>query len=162
MQISRSVTYALQTLLQLADLHEGEFINRWTLAANGRMPERFLLKILHNLVKGGILRSTRGGGGGFALARHPEVITLLDVIEAVDGPLPVGLPTGNTLAELPRDWLGTNLEQLAEGTRAGLAGITLKRLLAAGPRPAAETASPVPIPKSISLAMQSEDCCRSH
>ena len=162
MQLSRSVTYALQALLQLAESGEGVLINRWTLAANGQMPERFLLEILHDLVKGGILRSTRGGGGGFALARRPEDITLLDVIEAVDGPLPVGLPAGNTLAELPRDWLGTNLEQVAESTRAGLAGITLKRLLAAGPRPAAETASPVPMPKSISMAMEGEHCCRSH
>ena len=51
------------------------------------------------------------------LARRPEDITLLDVIEAVNGPLPVGLPADNTLAELPRDWLGTSLEQVAEGTR---------------------------------------------
>ena len=134
MQLSQSVTYALQALLQLAESGEGVLITRGKLAANGQMPERFLLEILHDLVKRGILRSTRGGGGGFALARRPENITLLDVIEAVDGPLPAGLPAGNTMPEPLRNWLRANLEQVAENTRAGLAGITLKRLLAAGPQ----------------------------
>ncbi len=142
MQLSQSVTYALQALLQLAESGEGVLITRGKLAANGQMPERFLLEILHDLVKGGILRSTRGGGGGFALARRPPDITLLDVIEAVDGPLAAGLPAGNTMSELCRDWLRANLDQVAENTRAGLAGITLKRLLAAG---AMQTTAALPV-----------------
>ncbi|MGO9115547.1 MAG: RrF2 family transcriptional regulator [Thermoguttaceae bacterium] len=138
MQLSQSATYALQALLQLAESGEGVLITRGKLAANGKMPERFLLEILHDLVKRGMLRSTRGGGGGFALARRPEDITLLDMIEAVDGPLPAGLPNGNTMPEPLRNWLQANLEQVTESTRTGLAGITLKQLLAAGARPAAE------------------------
>jgi Rrf2 family protein len=134
MQLSQSVTYALQALLQLAESGDGVLITRGKLAATGRMPERFLLEILHDLVKRGILRSTRGGGGGFALARHPEEISLLDVVEAVDGPFPVGLPAGNTLSEPLRNWLRMNLEQVTEGMRARLAGMTLKNLVAAGAR----------------------------
>ena len=117
MQLSQSVTYALQALLQLAESGDGVLITRGKLAATGQMPERFLLEILHDLVKRGILRSTRGGGGGFALARHPEEISLLDVVEAVDGPFPVGLPAGNTLSEPLRNWLRMNLEQVTEGMR---------------------------------------------
>ncbi len=131
MQLSQSVIYALQALLQLAESGEGVLITRGKLAATGQMPERFLLEILHDLVKRGILRSTRGGGGGFALARRPDQITLLDVIEAVDGPLPAGLPAGNTMSEPLRNWLRANLDQFAENTRAGLAGVTLQRLVAA-------------------------------
>jgi Rrf2 family protein len=134
MQLSQGVTYALQALLQLAESGDGVLITRGKLAATGRMPERFLLEILHDLVKRGILRSTRGGGGGFALARHPEEISLLDVVEAVDGPFPVGLPAGNTLSEPLRNWLRMNLEQVTEGMRARLAGMTLKNLVAAGAR----------------------------
>ncbi len=134
MQLSQSVTYALQALLQLAESGDGVLITRGKLAATGQMPERFLLEILHDLVKRGILRSTRGGGGGFALARHPEEISLLDVVEAVDGPFPVGLPAGNTLSEPLRNWLRMNLEQVTEGMRARLAGMTLKNLVAAGAR----------------------------
>ena len=146
MQLSQSVTYALQALLQLAESGEGVLITRGKLAANGRMPERFLLEILHDLVKRGILRSTRGGGGGFTLARRAEEITLLDVIEAVDGPMPVGLPASTTMADSLRNWLRANLEQITESTRVRLAGITLKRLLAAGPKHTAENPIHVPLP----------------
>ena len=114
MQLSQSVTYALQALLQLGEAGEGVLITRGKLAANGQMPERFLLEILHDLVKRKILRSTRGGGGGFALARRPDEITLMEVIEAIDGPLPVGLPAGNAFAEPLRKWLRGNLEQVVE------------------------------------------------
>jgi Rrf2 family protein len=150
MQLSQSVTYALQSLLQLADSGKGVLITRGKLAAQGRMPERFLLEVLHDLVKRGILRSTRGGGGGFALARRPEDITLLDVIEAVDGPFPVGLPAGNSLPEPLGDWLRMNLQQVTDGIRAGLAGITLQHLMAAGPRRTAQS------PASITAAIESE------
>jgi Rrf2 family protein len=51
------------------------------------MPERFLLQILRVLVTHGILKSTRGVEGGYSLSRSPEAISLLEVIEAIDGPL---------------------------------------------------------------------------
>ena len=145
MQLSQSVTYALQALLQLAESGEGVLITRGKLAANGQMPERFLLEILHDLVKRGILRSTRGGGGGFALARRPDQITLLEIIEAVDGPLPVGIPVGNTLTEPLRHWLRARLEEVVGSTRDHLGGITLKRLSAAAGKSTIESARSVPL-----------------
>jgi Rrf2 family protein len=48
-----------------------------------------LAKVLQRLAKMGLIESTRGRGGGFTLARVPEEITLLDVYEAVEGPLDV-------------------------------------------------------------------------
>ncbi len=48
-----------------------------------------LAKVLQRLAKMGLIASTRGRGGGFTLARAPEEITLLDVYEAVEGPLGV-------------------------------------------------------------------------
>ena len=137
MQLSLSVTYALQALLQLAESNEGEFITRGKLAAHGKMPERFLLEILHDLVKSGILHSTRGGGGGFALVRRHDEITLLEVFEAVDGPISAGLPTGCTMPEPTRSWLQGNLEQLTETVRARLASISLRDLLAVRRGPSA-------------------------
>ncbi len=56
------------------------------------MPERFLLQILRNLVTHGILQSTRGVEGGYSLERSPQEISLLEVIEAIDGPLILQLP----------------------------------------------------------------------
>lgn len=132
MQLSQSATYALQTLIYLAEVGEGTLVTRKSLAERGRMPERFLLEILHYLVKRGIVRSSRGGGGGYALARCPQDITLLDVIESVDGPLPVGLPEGTGMPEPFRGWLRTQLEQVAASTRSRLADISLQCLAAAG------------------------------
>ena len=48
------------------------------------MPERFLLQILRRLVTQGVLRSTRGIEGGYALSKPPSQITLLDIVESFD------------------------------------------------------------------------------
>ena len=65
MKLSRTVTYALQATIQLARLDGAPTpIPCSRLAAEGRMPERFLLQVLRNLVTHGILQSTRGVGGG--------------------------------------------------------------------------------------------------
>lgn len=50
------------------------------------IPDRFLLKIMRNLTKAKIMKSFRGVDGGFALYREPKTISLLDVIESVEGP----------------------------------------------------------------------------
>jgi Rrf2 family protein len=51
------------------------------------IPEKFLLKILRPLVAARVLRSVKGPNGGFRLARPAAKITLLEVVEAVDGPI---------------------------------------------------------------------------
>ena len=78
------------------------------LAAEGHMPERFLLQILRHLVTHGILHSTRGVEGGYTLERKPEQVSLLDVIEAIEGPLTSALPVGR--------WCGTLRRKAAQGT----------------------------------------------
>ena len=161
MQLSQSVIYALQTLLQLAESGEGVLVTRKKLATTGRMPERFLLEVLHGLVKRGILRSNRGGGGGFALGRRREEITLLDVIEAVDGPAAVGLPDFNTMPAPLRSWLQEKLDQIAErtphGARRHYVGASRGRRSGTNVgRPGISRAS------SITPAMEGEDCGGGH
>jgi Rrf2 family protein len=51
------------------------------------IPERFLLKVLKPLVSARVLHSIKGPNGGYRLARTPSEITMLDVVEAVDGPI---------------------------------------------------------------------------
>ena len=51
------------------------------------IPLEYLLKILQQLVRANVLRSKRGPRGGFSLAKAPNKITMLEIIEAVDGPL---------------------------------------------------------------------------
>ena len=92
--LSRTVSYALQATLQLAATSSKDPVPCSRLAAQGHMPERFLLQILRNLVTHGILQSTRGVDGGYMLERKPTEITLLEIIEAVDGPLVVAATIG--------------------------------------------------------------------
>jgi Rrf2 family protein len=93
MKLSRTVAYAVQATLLLADSKSPTPVPCSQLAARGHMPERFLLQILRHLVTHGILRSTRGVDGGYALLRSPQDISLLELIEAVDGPIVATLPT---------------------------------------------------------------------
>ena len=87
MKLSRTVAYGVQATLQLARSNSSTPVPCSQLAAEGHMPERFLLQILRRLVTHGVLHSTRGVDGGYSLARKPEQITLLEIIEAIDGPL---------------------------------------------------------------------------
>jgi Rrf2 family protein len=87
MRLSRSAGYAIQAILQLAQGEGKSPVSSQLLAAENDMPVRFLLTILSKLVKRGILKSRRGTIGGYLLARPAEDITLLELIEAVDGPV---------------------------------------------------------------------------
>ncbi len=51
------------------------------------LPRDFLAKVFQKLVKSGVLRSAKGRGGGFTLARAPHEITLMQISEAIDGPM---------------------------------------------------------------------------
>jgi len=59
------------------------------IAREMRIPKTFLAKITQKLVKANLLISFRGVKGGFRLARKPEEISILDVIEAMQGPLAI-------------------------------------------------------------------------
>jgi Rrf2 family protein len=132
MRLSRSVAYALQATLQLARANAvGVTVPCSRLAADGGMPERFLLQILRNLVTHGILHSTRGVDGGYALLRSPAEISLLDLIEAVDGPVVPTLSLHDGLFDQSREKLVTALTGFAEVVRRELRAIKLSHLLPA-------------------------------
>ena len=96
------------------------------------MPERFLLQVLRSLVTHGILQSTRGVEGGYSLLKPPEELTLLDVIEAVDGPLESSTPVGDEMAPLVIARLEDALRQVAALSREHLGSITFAPLLKNG------------------------------
>ncbi len=135
MKLSRTASYALQAVLQLAQSDASGYpIPCSRLAAEGKMPERFLLQILRSLVTHGILGSTRGVEGGYALRRSPEEISLLDVIEAVDGPVTPSLPLAEGLSEQAQSRLKCALAGIAELARRELAAVKLVHLLPASDR----------------------------
>ena len=100
MKISRTTGYALQAAMYLAKSTPGTPVPCSQLAQNGGMPERFLLQILRSLVTHGVLQSTRGVDGGYCLKRSAEETSLLDVVEAVEGPLAFVVPEDHLTPEL--------------------------------------------------------------
>lgn len=124
-KLSQSVAYAVQAALKLAEEPITSPISCGQLAASGQMPERFLLQILRDLTKQGILHSTRGGGGGFMLGRRPDDISLLDLIEAVDGPISAVLPGKGAFPEDSAERLQEALKGIADQVRRQLSAIRL-------------------------------------
>ncbi len=89
--ISRKVDYALRAMIFLASTPDTKVIPFREVARLMTIPEDFLAKILKTLVNRGLLKSTRGARGGYALAKPRDAISFLDVIEAVEGPVVVNL-----------------------------------------------------------------------
>jgi Rrf2 family protein len=87
MQITRQADYAVRAVLYLARLGGGERAATSTVAEDQRIPPSFLAKIISQLSIAGLLHTSRGARGGVTLARPAREITLLDVIEAIDGPI---------------------------------------------------------------------------
>jgi Rrf2 family protein len=129
MKLSRTVAYAVQATLQLAKNSSNMPVPCSQLASDGNMPERFLLQILRNLVTHGILRSTRGVDGGYTLVRPPSEVSLLEVIEAIDGPLNSDSNLGDVLSEDSHDKLQGALAEVTSTARQQLEAIKLSQLL---------------------------------
>lgn len=87
MQITRQADYALRAVIYLSRLKPEERAATSQIAENQHIPPSFLAKIVSQLSVAGLLQTSRGARGGVSLARPPEDITVLDVVEAIDGPI---------------------------------------------------------------------------
>jgi Rrf2 family transcriptional regulator, iron-sulfur cluster assembly transcription factor len=83
--LSKQCEYALQAVTYLAARESDGRISIKELTSRLDIPSPFLAKILQDLVRKNLLSSLRGPTGGFALAKPSDSITLLDIVEAVDG-----------------------------------------------------------------------------
>ena len=86
MKLTRASSYAVHALVFMATQKENRPVASRTIAKARGVPERFLLKVLKPLVSARVLHSIKGPNGGYCLAKSPSEISLLDVVEAVDGP----------------------------------------------------------------------------
>ena len=129
MKLSRTAGYALQATLQLAQAGSLNPVPCSQLASEGGMPERFLLQILRNLVTHGILHSARGVDGGYTLDRPANQISILQVIEAVDGPLAAGVPDSQRFPEHSQAKLREALDRVTCLARQQLDQIKISCLL---------------------------------
>ena len=87
MKLSIKIHYGLQAILVLALNYESGAVQIRDIAKSQQIPPRFLEQILLIMKKGGLLVSLRGMKGGYALAKHPSDINLLDVIQVLEGPI---------------------------------------------------------------------------
>jgi Rrf2 family protein len=130
MQITRQADYAIRAVLYLAQLEPGGKVSTAQIARDQHIPLTFLAKIVSQLSSVGVVRATRGAHGGVTLARPPEQVNLLEIVEAIDGPVllsectqnPDTCPMNNecvvravwcaTRADLVKRLAQTNFEQL--------------------------------------------------
>jgi Rrf2 family protein len=113
--ITTKSPYALRALVELARLGPTSPIPIGELARRRDVPVQFLEQLFAVLRRGGILKSQRGVKGGYSFARDPAGITVLEIVELLDGPL------------------GTNADSIfaeaAEAARAVLAKATITDVL---------------------------------
>lgn len=130
MKLTRASNYALHALVYLAAQRSDSLIGSHDIARSLGITENRLVRILKSLVSARVLWSLRGPGGGYRLARPASRVSVLEVIEGVDGRLRGVAPA---LARPGHEATEHRLEvicaQLAEWTRNVLAKITISDLL---------------------------------
>ena len=135
MQITRQADYAVRAVLHLARINGSQRAATSQVAQEQHIPPSFLAKIISQLSIAGLLHTSRGARGGVTLARDPKAITLLEVIEAIDGPIMLNECVGDASTctfdedcplrpvwceaqnELVARLKGTNFEQLLEQSK---------------------------------------------
>jgi len=132
--ITTKSRYAVRALVELAEQSEengGQPVPLSRVANSRQVPMRFLEQLFARLRRAGVVRSHRGVAGGFSFARSPDEITVLEVVQLLDGPL------GASLCALPQGcerreycavsdvWL-----QVKQATEAVLAQVTIGQLTA--------------------------------
>jgi Rrf2 family protein len=94
MQITRQADYAVRAVLHLARTGDQRTATSM-IAEEQHIPPSFLAKIISQLSIAGLLHTSRGARGGVTLAREAKDITLLEVVEAIDGPIQLNECVGN-------------------------------------------------------------------
>ncbi len=87
MRLTSLADYAVVMMAAAARHPAGARLSAALLAGETGVPLPTAQKLMGRLAGAGLLRSARGGGGGFALAREPDGISLADIVEAVEGPI---------------------------------------------------------------------------
>ncbi|TLS52837.1 Rrf2 family transcriptional regulator [Paenibacillus antri] len=85
MQFSKSTSYALHALVRLARSEPGVNVGIKELSASLGIPVSYLSKVMSKLRQDGLVRAVTGASGGYELARPPERISFLDVIQVIEG-----------------------------------------------------------------------------
>jgi Rrf2 family protein len=87
MKLNHAASYAVHAMVHIAGNKPDVPQASHEIAQKHKIPERFLLKVLKPMVSAGLLRSVKGPHGGYSLAKPAAQISLLQIVEAVDGPV---------------------------------------------------------------------------
>jgi Rrf2 family protein len=133
MKLTRASSYALHAVAYMAAQKTDKPIASHHIAQARGIPERFLLKVLKPLVSAQVLLSIKGPNGGYRLAKGANEVSVLDILEAVDGPIRGSAPFSH---EDPSSALSQRLDQIcnqsAEQIRKQLSKIKMAELAAHG------------------------------
>jgi FeS assembly SUF system regulator len=140
LRMTRITDYSIVVLARLATGH-GAWVKSADLAAATRLPQPTVAKILKTLARSGVLKSRRGADGGYALARPAEAISLVEIIEAMEGPLAItecSQPGVSACGESAHCQLNSHWPRINLAVRDALAQVTLAEVC----RPPAQTSRP--------------------
>jgi Rrf2 family protein len=104
MQLTRAADYAVRVMIHLAGLPPETRASRAELAIAAECPEQFLSKVLQNLTRAGLVVSHRGNTGGFELPGFRRTTTVLDVVEAIEGPIRLNICLTSDRACTRQEW----------------------------------------------------------
>lgn len=126
MNISSRCEYGCRAVVELAlHLPSESPLPAVTIAERRNIPEKYLVHILLQLKRAGIVRSVRGAQGGYILARPPEEVTLRDIVTAIDGPVLDPLPLNDSSsADLAPSW-----RRVAEKVQDALASVNIQHII---------------------------------
>jgi Rrf2 family protein len=108
MQVTRATDYAVRIMVELATLSPGDKVQLNELIESTGVRGSFLSKVVQRLVHAGMVSSHRGTRGGFSLRVSGEEVTLLDVIEAIEGPTQMNLCLGSGPGCERKSWCGVH------------------------------------------------------
>jgi len=104
MQLTRAADYAVRVMVHLAGLPPETRASRAELATAAECPEQFLSKVLQNLTLAGLVLSHRGNTGGFELPNFRRKATLLEVVEAIEGPIRLNVCLNSDRSCTRQEW----------------------------------------------------------
>jgi Rrf2 family protein len=130
MKLTRASSYALHAVAYMASQKIDRPVASHVIAQDRGIPERFLLKVLKPLVSAHVLSSIKGPNGGYRLAKAPGDITMLEIVEAVDGPIRGHAPFSNGTGDGALNRKIENVcKQTADHTRNQLDKVRLSDLV---------------------------------
>ena len=87
MELTKACDYGVFGMIYLSKQPPSKIVSLSEISKAENLPEKFLAKIFQNLARSGLVRSHRGAGGGFSLARPTNKITVKEILESIEGPI---------------------------------------------------------------------------